>query len=174
MSLVFTENRHLVEFSPVMKVSFEHCVKSGQIQSFSSPYSGWIRENTDRKKLRNLATDTFHTVQPTKREVKFTAEILNGKHYLCREKRKLLHIVNHSFSICCDFKTNHFEIDHLKSTLMKSNHPQNFIDSCIKSFVNKSHTPKVSAQNVPNRIVFVKGTLMQILKSANIFVFIWK
>ena len=85
---------------------------------------------------------------------------------------KLLHIVDHSFSICCDFKTNHFEIDHLKSILMKSNHHQNFIDSCIKSFLNKSHTPKVSVQNVPNRIVFVKGTLMQILKSANIFVFI--
>ena len=172
MSLVFTENRHLVEFSPVMKVSFEHCVKSGQIQSFFQSVFRLNKGKYGPKKTPYLATDTFHTVQPTKREVKFTAEILNGKHYLCREKRKLLHIVNHSFSICCDFKANHFEIDHLKSILRKSNHPQNFIDSCIKSFVNKSHTPKVSVQNVPNRIVFVKGTLMQILKSANIFVFI--
>ena len=173
MSLVFTENRHLVEFSPVMKVSFVPCVKSGQIQSFFQSVFKLSAGKYAPKKTPYLATDNFHTVQHTKREVKFTAEILNGKHhYLCREKRKLLHIVNHSFSICCDFKANHFEIDHLKSILRKSNHPQNFIDSCIKSFVNKSHTPKVSAQNVPNRIVFVKGTLMQILKSANIFIFI--
>ena len=54
------------------------------------------------------------------------------------EKRGLLHILLHrSFSICCDFKTFHFEIDHLKTILIKNNYPLNFIDSCIKSFLNK-------------------------------------
>ena len=48
-------------------------------------------------------------------------------------KRGLLHTLLHrSFSICCDFKTFHFEIDHLKTILIKSNYPSNFIDSCIR------------------------------------------
>ena len=34
-----------------------------------------------------------------------------------------------SFNICCDFKTFHSEIDHLKTFLMKNNYPPNFIDS---------------------------------------------
>ena len=32
----------------------------------------------------------------------------------------------------------------------------NFIDSCIKSFLNKLCTPKVMVPNVPKRNVFVK------------------
>ena len=73
------------------------------------------------------------------------------------QKRGLLHTLLHrSFSICCDFKTFHFEINHLKNILMKNNYPPNFIDSCIKSFLNKLYTPKVIVQYVPKRNVFVK------------------
>ena len=73
------------------------------------------------------------------------------------KKRELLHQLPHSsFSICCDFKTFHFEIDHLKNILIKNNYPLNFIDSCIKSFLNKLYTPKVVVPNVPKRNVFVK------------------
>ena len=39
---------------------------------------------------------------------------------------------------------------------MKSNYPPNFIDSSIKSFLNKWNTPKVIVQNVPKRNIFVK------------------
>ena len=87
------------------------------------------------------------------------------------QKRGLLHTLLHSicFSICCDFKAFHFEIDHLKTILIKSNYPLNFIDSCIKSFLNKLYTPKVVIPNVPKRNVFVKlpflgSTLFQIRK----------
>ena len=53
------------------------------------------------------------------------------------QKRGLLHtLLYRSFSICCNFKTFHFEIDPLKTILMKNNYPPNFIDSCIKSFLN--------------------------------------
>ena len=73
------------------------------------------------------------------------------------QKRGLLHTLLHrSFSICWDFKTSHFEIDHLKTILIKNNYPLNFIDSCIKSFLNKLYTPKVVVPNVPKRNVFVK------------------
>ena len=40
--------------------------------------------------------------------------------------------------------------------LIKDNYPLNFTDSCIKSFLNKSYTPKVVIPNVPKRNVFVK------------------
>ena len=55
-----------------------------------------------------------------------------------------------------DFKTFHFEIDHLKTILIKDNYLPNFIDSCIKSFLNKLYTPKVMVQNVLKINVFVK------------------
>ena len=73
------------------------------------------------------------------------------------QKRGLLHTLLHrSFSICCDFKTFHFEIDHLKTILIKNNYPLNFIDSCIKSFLNKLYTAKVMVPNVLKRNIFVK------------------
>ena len=86
------------------------------------------------------------------------------------QKRGLLHTLLHrSFSVCRDFKTFHFEIEYLKAILIKNNYPLNFIDSCIKSFLNKLYTPKVVAPNVPKRNVFVKlpflgSTLFQIQK----------
>ena len=73
------------------------------------------------------------------------------------QKRGLLHTFLHrSSSISCDFKTFHFEIDHLKNILIKNNYPLNVIDSCIKSFLNKLYTPKVGVPNIPKRNVFVK------------------
>ena len=65
------------------------------------------------------------------------------------QKRGLLHTLLHRrFSICCDFKTFHFEIDHLKTILIKNNYLLNFIDSCINSFLNKLYTRKVVVANV--------------------------
>ena len=73
------------------------------------------------------------------------------------QKSGILHkLLHRSFSICCDFKTFHFEIDHLKTILMKNNYPPKLIDPCIKSFLNKFYTPKVIVHNVPKRNVFVK------------------
>ena len=62
-----------------------------------------------------------------------------------------------------------FEIDHLKTILINNNYPLNFIDSCIKSFLNKLYIPIVMVLNVPKRNVLVKlsflgSTLFQIQK----------
>ena len=53
------------------------------------------------------------------------------------------------------FKIFYFEINHLKTDLMKNNYPSDFIDSWIKSFFNKLYTPKVFVENIPKH-VFVK------------------
>ena len=53
-------------------------------------------------------------------------------------KRPLLHtLIHRCFSICCNFKIFQFKIDHLKTILIKSNYPLNFIDLCIKSFLDR-------------------------------------
>ena len=94
LSLVFTENQHLVGFSPIMKVSFQRTKK----EDFYRYYF-----------IRVLPYISFH-----------------------------------------------FEIDHLKTIVVKNNYASNFIDSCIKLFFNKFYTPKVMVPNVPTRNVFVK------------------
>ena len=74
-----------------------------------------------------------------------------------QKKRGLLHtLLQRSFSICCDFKTFNFKIDHLKTILMKNNYPLNFIDLCIKTFLNTLYAPKVIIQNISKRNVFVE------------------
>ena len=77
------------------------------------------------------------------------------------QKRGFLHTLLHrSFSICCDFKAFHFEIDHLRTILIKNNYTLNFIDLCI-IFLNKLYTPKLYIKamfpNVPKRKVNVLG-----------------
>ena len=47
-------------------------------------------------------------------------------------------------------------LHHLKNILIKNNYPLNFIDSCIKSFLNKLCARKAVNPNVPKRNVFVK------------------
>ena len=73
------------------------------------------------------------------------------------QKKGLLHTLLHrSFSICCAFKVFHFAINHLKTILIKNNYPLNFIESCIKSFLDKLYTPKVVVLIAPKINLFVK------------------
>ena len=99
---MFTENQHLVRFSPIMKVSFQ------------------------RTKWKDLHT-----------------------------------LLQRSFSICCDFKTLHFEIDQLKTILKKHNHPMNFMGSCIRSFLNKLYRPKVMVPNIHKIIFFFTSPFLR-------------
>ena len=96
--MCFLENLHLVEFSPIMKVS----------------------------------------LQPTKSEDLYTHYFIGVLSYVVISKRFILKLLIWRLS----FK--------------KNNYPMNFIDSCIKSFLNKLCTPKVMVPNVPKRNVFVK------------------
>ena len=82
----------------------------------------------------------------------FSGFFTNYENFIQTHQKRRVH---RSFSIGCDFKTFHFEIDHLKIILIKNNYPLNFIDSCIKSLL-KLYTPKVVVPNVPKRNVFVK------------------
>ena len=63
--------------------------------------------------------DTFNT--SVYRKPTFSVVFTNYESFIpTYQKRRLLHTLLHrNFNICCDFKTFHFEIDHLKSILIK-------------------------------------------------------
>ena len=83
-----------------------------------------------------------------------------------RTKRGLSYTLLHrSFSICCDFKTFHLEIDRLKTILRENNYPPNFIYSWIKSFLNKLYKSKVIIQNVPKEMFLLSCHSWEILRS---------
>ena len=116
----------------------------------------------------NVGSFSFLDVKICRKNEKFVTSVYRKPTYngvftnyesfiLMYQKRGLLYTLLHrSFSICCDFKTFHFEIYHLKTILIKNNYPLNFKDSCVKSILNKLYTPKVVVPNVPKRNVFVK------------------
>ena len=103
----------------------------------------------------NVGSLSFLDVEICRKNVKFVTSVYrkptfsgvftNYESFIpTYQKRGLLHTLLHrSFSICCDFETFHFEIDHLETILMKNNYPSNFIDSCITLSFNKLYTPKV-------------------------------
>ena len=142
----------------------------------SSGYDDSFRENMSSKhqninftvKKENVSSLSFLDVKICREKGKFITSVYRKPLFSgvftsyesfipTYQKRGLLHTLLHrSFSICCDFKTFHFEIDHLKTILIKNNYPLNFIGSFIKSFHNKLYTPKVMVPNVPKRNVFVK------------------
>ena len=123
----------------------------------------------------NVGSLSFLDVKICRKNVKFAASVYrkptfngvftNYESFIpTYHKRGLLHTLLHrSFSICCDFKTFQFEIDHLKTILIKK-YPLNFTDSCIKSFPNKLYTPKVVVPNVPKRNVLLSYRSWDVLR----------
>ena len=103
-------------FSKHQNINFT--VKQGNVGSLSSLGVKICRKN------RKFVTSVY-------RKPIFSGVFTNYESFIpMYQKRGLLHTLLHrSFSICCDFKTFHFEIDHLKTILIKNYYPLNFIDS---------------------------------------------
>ena len=73
----------------------------------------------------------------------------------------LLHI---SFRLCSNYEKFHREIETLKSMLKHNNYPQNFVNQCIKNFLNKLFIIKDLNFIVPKReLTFVLPYLGKIL-----------
>ena len=166
-------NKYRTEFKP----SFYGRYVDDIFVLFESPESSHLFREYMSSKLQNInftveqgnvGSLSFLDVKICSKKGKFVTSVYKKPTFsgvftnyesfiLTYQKRGLLHTLLHrSFSICCDFKIFHFEIGHLKTILIRSNYPLNFIDSCIKSFLNKLYTRKVVVPNVPKRNVFVK------------------
>ena len=59
-------------------------------------------------------------------------------------------IIGKNSTKCC------FSVNTNANSQILASKNKNLIDSFVKSFLNKLYTPKVIAQNVPKRIIFVK------------------
>ena len=55
------------------------------------------------------------------------------------------------FSLFSDFIKFHHEIDKLKSTLYKNSYLSDFVDKCIKEFLDKILAPKPIVSTVPKK-----------------------
>ena len=106
--------------------------------------------------LNTRASLSFLDIKISRKNKK---NVINYKSFIpTYQKRGLQHTLLHrSFSIRCNLKTFHLEIDHLKTVLRRT---IIFRISLIRSFLNKLYTPKVIFQNVPKRGTFVKLTFL--------------
>ena len=68
------------------------------------------------------------------------------------QKRGLIETLLHrSFRLCSSYKNFHWEIETLKSIFKHNNYPQNFVNQCIKKFLNKLFIKKDLNFMLPKR-----------------------
>ena len=119
-------------------VLFESSESADSFREYMSSKHQNITFTVEKENVGSLA---FLDMKICRRNGKFVTSVyrkptFSGVYTNCEsfipthQKRELSHTLLHrSFSICCDFKTFHSEIDHLKTILIKTNFPLNFIDS---------------------------------------------
>ena len=67
-------------------------------------------------------------------------------------KRRLIETLLHrSFRLCSSYENFHWQIETLKSIFKHNNYPQNFVNQCIKKFLNKLFIKKDLNFVVPKR-----------------------
>ena len=59
------------------------------------------------------------------------------------------------FNLCSDFVKFHHEIDMLKGILHKNSYPRDFVDKCIKEFLDRVLTRKVVVSTVPKKDLMI-------------------
>ena len=59
------------------------------------------------------------------------------------------------FNLCSDFVKFHHEIDILKGILYKNSYPRDFVDKCIKEFLDRVLTRKVVVSTVPKKDLMI-------------------
>ena len=59
------------------------------------------------------------------------------------------------FSLCSDFVKFHHEINLLKTIVSKNSYPRDFVDKCIKEFLDGELTPKIVVNTVPKKDLVV-------------------
>ena len=59
------------------------------------------------------------------------------------------------FNLCSDFMKFHHEINILKGILYKNSYPRDFVDKCVKTFLDKVLTQKVVVSTVPKKDLMI-------------------
>ena len=73
------------------------------------------------------------------RKLIFSAVFTNFESFIPeRHKRGLTGtLIHRSFRFCSNYENFHWEFETLKSIFKDNNYPQNFVNQCIKKFLNK-------------------------------------
>ena len=87
------------------------------------------------------------------RKSTFSAVLINFESFLPTScKYNLVSTLLHrGFMICCPYKTLHFEVLKLKQIFRSNGYPQNFVDRCIKMYLDKVFIKHPSICVVPNK-----------------------
>ena len=59
------------------------------------------------------------------------------------------------FNLCSDFVKFHHEINILKGILYKNSYPRDFVDKCIKEFLDRVLTRKIVVSTVPKKDLMI-------------------
>ena len=133
-------NKYPIEFKPSFYrkyvddifVPFESSESADSFREYMSSKHQNINLTVEQK---NVGSHSFIDVKICRKNGKFVTSVhrkptfsgvfTNYESFIpTYQKRGLIHTLLHrSFSVCCDFKKFHFEIDHLKTILMKNDYP---------------------------------------------------
>ena len=64
-------------------------------------------------------------------------------------------IIHRCFQLCSSYSNFHIELVKVKDIFKKNGYPISFIDRCIKTFLDKSHTPKIKITTVEKKQLLI-------------------
>ena len=70
------------------------------------------------------------------------------------KKGLLLSLISRYFSICSSYQSFHCELQNLKQVFSRNGYPISLIDNCIRSFLNKTLSPKPPVHSCSKKILF--------------------
>ena len=101
----------------------------------------------------NITRENNRFVASVYRKPTFSGAFTNFESFIPEmHKRRLIETLLHRiFRLCSSYKNFHREIETLGSILKHNNYPQNFLNQCIKKFLNKLFIKKDLNVMVPKR-----------------------
>ena len=64
-------------------------------------------------------------------------------------------IIHRCFQLCSNYNKFHLELEKVKNIFKKNGYPISFIDRCIKTFLDKLHTPKIVVTTVEKKNLLI-------------------
>ena len=145
--LLFSSKDHAEKFQRYMSSQHNNInfSKEEEVSGFLSFLEVSVNRDVDK-----FTTNVYR--KPT-----FSGVFTNFESYLPLHYKKglVFTLLHRGYSICSDFNKFHFEIAELKNILRKNAYPINFIDSCIKVFLDKIYRPKIVKLTVPKKEILV-------------------
>ena len=141
--LLFRTKDHVEKFKNYLNKQHKNIKFTSEIEENGSLS---FLDITITRENNKFVTSVYH--KPT-----FSGVFTNFESFIPEmHKRGLLETLLHrSFRLCSSYENFHREIETLKSIFKHNNYPQNFVNQCIKKFLNKLFIKKDLNFMVPKR-----------------------